>query len=124
MNFILENWYMIVVGVCLIAAIIFAVVKFSKLSDTQKYETIRGWLLQAVILAEQEYGSGTGKMKLSVVYDQFCKTLPWIAKVLSFEVFSEYVDKALEEAKAILRGNEAIAALAETMIKDTRVVKE
>lgn len=124
MNFILENWYMIVAGVCLIAAIIFAVVKFSKLSDTQKYETIRGWLLQAVILAEQEYGSGTGKMKLSVVYDQFCKTLPWIAKVLSFEVFSEYVDKALEEAKAILRGNEAIAALAETMIKDTRVVKE
>lgn len=124
MNFILENWYIIVAAICVVAAIIFAVVRFSKLSGEQKYETIRGWLLQAVILAEQEYGSGTGKMKLSVVYDQFCKTLPWIAKVLSFEVFSEYVDKALEEAKVILRGNEAIAALAETMIKDTQVGKE
>lgn len=121
MNFIFENRYIIVVAICVIFAVVYAVIKFGKLSGEQKYETVRGWLLQAVILAEQEYGSGTGKMKLSVVYDRFCKTLPWIAKVLSFEVFSEYVDKALSEAKEILRGNEAIAALAETMISDGRV---
>ena len=87
----------------------------------EKYEQVRGWLLQAVILAEKEYGSGTGKMKLSSVYDSFCHALPWIAKTLTFEAFSEYVDDALEEAKDILSKNEAIASLASTMIKNEHV---
>lgn len=116
MDFIIENWYMFVIAICVIAAIIFAVVKFCKKSGKEKYEQIRGWLLQAVILAEQKYGAGTGRMKLSVVYDSFCTALPWIAKVISFEQFSEYVDEALDEAKRILGSNNSMAALAETMI--------
>jgi len=55
-------------------------------------------------------------MKLSAVYDEFCSALPWIAKLLTFETFSEYVDEALDEAKHILSGNSAMASLAKTMI--------
>lgn len=116
MEFIIDNWYMFVIAVCVIAGIILAVMKFCKQSNKEKYDQIRGWLLQAVILAEQEYGSGTGQMKLSVVYDAFCTALPWIAKVITFEQFSKYVDEALEDARNILEGNNSMAALAETMV--------
>lgn len=121
MDFLLENWFMIVIGICVVIAFGFAIFKFSQLPKEEKYEQVRGWLLQAVILAEKEYGSGTGKMKLSSVYDSFCHALPWIAKTLTFEVFSEYVDDALKEAKDILSKNEAIASLASTMIKNEHV---
>lgn len=116
MEFLIENWYLIVIGICIVAVAILAFIKFTKSSNNEKYEQIRGWLLQAVILAEQEYGSGTGKMKLSAVYDAFCIALPWLAKTLSFELFSKFVDDALEEAKEILAKNKNMAALAETMI--------
>lgn len=117
MDFLFENWFMIVVWLCVLVASGFAIYKFTQLPNDEKYEQIRGWLLQAVILAEREYGSGTGKMKLSSVYDAFCRTLPWIAKTLTFETFSEYVDDALTEAKEILMENKAIASIASTMIQ-------
>lgn len=116
MNFLAQNWYMIVIGLAVIAAAVFFIVKFFRQSKDVKYEQIRGWLLQAVILAEQEYGSGTGRMKLSAVYDAFCVALPWIARVISFDTFAGYVDEALDEAKEILAGNKDMAALAETMV--------
>ena len=116
MNFIIENWYLLVIGVVVLAVTGYFVRRFFRQSGEIRYEQIRGWLLQAVILAEQEYGSGTGRMKLSAVYDAFCIALPWIARVISFEDFSEYVDEALGEAKEILAGNKDMAALAETMV--------
>lgn len=117
MRFLIENWYMIVAGICVVVGVVGAVKKFSGLSKDEKYEQVRGWLLQAVILAEQKYGAGTGRMKLSAVYDAFCEALPWIAELLPFETFSQYVDDALDEAKGLLTDNKAIAALASTMIK-------
>ena len=59
-------------------------------------------------------------MKLSAVYDAFCIALPWFAKTLSFELFSKFVDDALEEAKGILAKNQNMAALAETMIHNNK----
>lgn len=115
-NFFIENWHMIVIGLAVIVAAIIFIIRFFKQSNQVKYEQIRGWLLQAVILAEQEYGSGTGRMKLSAVYDAFCSTLPWIARVMSFDTFAFYVDEALDEAKDILAANKDMAALAETMV--------
>lgn len=122
-NFFIENWHMIVIGLAVIVAAIIFIIRFFKQSNQVKYEQIRGWLLQAVILAEQEYGSGTGRMKLSAVYDAFCIALPWIARVISFETFAKYVDEALDEAKEILAKNAEMAALAETMINETSVTQ-
>lgn len=123
MNFIIENWYLLVIGVIVLAVTGYFVWRFFRQSGEIRYEQIRGWLLQAVILAEQEYGSGTGRMKLSAVYDAFCIALPWIARVISFETFAKYVDEALEEAKEILAKNAEMAALAETMVNETSVTQ-
>ena len=68
MEFIVENWYVIVTGIVFIVGGVMAVLRWRNLSTDKKYEQIRGWLLQAVLGAEREFGSGTGKLKLSSVY--------------------------------------------------------
>lgn len=109
MDFLIKNWYTIFLGVLLLTSVIINILKFSKLTSAERYEQIRGWLLQAVIWAEATYGSGTGRLKLSEVYALFCEQLPWIAQVISFETFSQYVDDALEEMRQLLSSNAAIA---------------
>ena len=107
MEFIVENWYVIVTGIVFIVGGVMAVLRWRNLSTDKKYEQIRGWLLQAVL------GAGTGKLKLSSVYDKFCERFPWLAKVLPFETFSKYVDDALSEMKDVLKQNSAIASIVE-----------
>ena len=111
MDFILEHIDMIIVAIILIVGVAVFVHKFAILSKEERYEQIKAWLLQAVLLAEKEYGSGTGSLKLSKVYGQFCTTLPWLAKIISFEEFSQLVDKALAEAEELLQNNPAIASI-------------
>ena len=113
MDYIVENWYVIVTIIVFISGGTLAVLRWHNLSTDKKYEQIRGWLLQAVVLAEREFGSGTGKLKLSTVCDRFCERFPWLAKVLPFETFSKYVDDALGEMKDILKQNSAIASIVE-----------
>ena len=119
MDFIIKNWYGILLAVLLAISIGLNIYKYSKLSPAQQYAQIRGWLLQAVLWAEGMYGSGTGRLKLSEVYSWFCEELPWIAQVISFETFSQYVDDALEEMRELLSNNDAIADIVKmAAIKD------
>ena len=71
-------------------------------------KNIKEWLLYAVIKAEKELGSKTGKIKLRQVYNGFINTFPIISKIISFDIFSAFVDNALEEMKRILETNETI----------------
>lgn len=93
----------VAIGVCIYAF------KFASLSKEEKYKQIKAWLLQAVLFAEKEFGGKTGQLKLSYVYDMFCKTLPWLAKIIPFSLFSEFVDRVLEEARELLETNKQIA---------------
>ena len=114
MEFIIQHLDTIVVILVFIGGGAASVIRFMGYKKDQQYESIHGWLLQAVLLAEREFGSGTGKLKLSTVYAEFCKQLPWLAKVISFKTFSGYVDKALDEMKALLEKNAAIASVVES----------
>ena len=42
-------------------------------------------------------------MNLSVVYSSFVKTFPWLAKIISFDLFADLVDEALENLSDILQ---------------------
>lgn len=44
-------------------------------------------------------------MKLSVVYSSFVKTFPWLAKIISFDLFTDLVDEALENLSDILQSS-------------------
>ena len=44
-------------------------------------------------------------MKLSAVYSTFVKTFPWLAKIISFDLFADLVDEALENLSDILQSS-------------------
>lgn len=73
-----------------------------------KEEKIKIWLLHAVICAEKELGSGTGKVKLSAVYDMFIQRFPVLSKFISFNTFSRLVDEVLITMKEMLKNNEGV----------------
>ena len=76
-------------------------------SDEQT-AAVKEWLLFAVTNAERDLGGGTGKLKLRQVYDLFIQRFPYIARWISFDLFSEWVDEALDEMKRLLTSNQAM----------------
>ncbi len=79
---------------------------FIKLPNNEKMRSIREWLLYAVTEAEKELGSGTGQIKLRMVYDMFIKNFIDISKWISFDTFSAMVDEALKDFREMLNTNE------------------
>ena len=96
---------LIVFGVLLVGAGIFW---FIKLPKDQKIKNLKEWLKWAVVEAEKALGSGTGQLKLRMVYDMAIKQFPWIAAVVSFERFSAWVDEALDWMREQLDENNKI----------------
>lgn len=111
MEFLIENWYIILAAMALGALAVVAVVRFFRLPREKQMENVRQWLLGAVTAAEKELGGGTGKLKLRRVYDLFVTRFPWLAKSVSFEVFSLLVDDALEDMRKMLENNMAVRAI-------------
>lgn len=72
---------------------------------------VREWLLYAVTLAEKEYGTGTGQIKLRAVYDMFIAKYPKLSFFVSFETFSGWVDIALDKMRIMIEQNPAANAL-------------
>ena len=86
-----------------------SVYAFVRMTKEQKIKNIKEWLKWAVIEAERQLGSGTGQLKLRLVYNSAVNKFPFIVSLVSFEVFSLWVDDALEWMKKQLETNEAIS---------------
>ena len=108
MKFIVENWYIIIAAIAVLAVVIYLLVKFFKLPRESQLAKVKEWLLFAVTEAEKEFGSGTGQLKLRYVYDMFVAKFPYLVKFISFELFSSLVDKALVEFKKLFNTNGAV----------------
>ena len=108
MEFITDNWYIILVAVAAVAVAIYLVIKFFKLPRETQIAKVKEWLLFAVTQAEKEFGSGTGQLKLRYVYDMFIVKFPSIAKVISFEAFGLMVDEVLEKFRDLLDKNQSL----------------
>ena len=107
MKFITENWFVIVALTAIGGSIGYAIYTFCKMPSEKQLSKVREWLLYAVTTAEKELGAGTGKIKLRYVYDMFVARFDWLAKVITFDMFSMMVDDALEQMKTMLEENEA-----------------
>lgn len=68
---------------------------FVKLPKEKRIANIKEWLKYAVIEAEKALGSGTGQIKLRMVYDMAVKQFSWLVNIIPFETFSAWVDEAL-----------------------------
>lgn len=110
MKFFIDNWYIILAALAVLAAAGIAVYRYFKLPSEEQLEKVRQWLLKAVTEAERELGGGTGQLKLRTVYDAFLTKFPWLAPVISFSTFSGLVDDALAEMRTMLEKNKAVQA--------------
>lgn len=111
MEWLTNNWYLIVAAGAVIGAAVFAVRKFLGLPTDQQIENLQEWLKWAVTEAEKELGSGTGQLKLRRVYDLALAKFPWIARLVPFEEFSMWVDEALSWLNKQLESNKAITSM-------------
>lgn len=99
MKWIIDNWSLLVVIACIIAYVIIAGKK-----------SVINWLVYAVSMAEQEWGHGTGKIKLRSAYDMFVARYPLFSIIVPFAIFSKWVDDALVEMRKMLEDNLEIRA--------------
>lgn len=83
-------------------------------------KSAKEWLLFAVVEAEKAFGSGTGEIKLRAVYDAFTTHFGLLAKFVSFETFSRWVNLALQEMKKLIVTNQKTA---EYILPTNNVVK-
>lgn len=63
------------------------------------------WLKGAVVEAEKYLGSGTGQLKLRMVYDAFINMFPVFSTIVPFKLFSYWVDLALKWFEKQLESN-------------------
>lgn len=108
MEFIMNNWFIIIALAALLGCGIFAAVRFFKLPTEEQLHTVREWLLYAVTEAERELGSGTGQLKLRNVYDMFVLRFPKLVRLIPFDMFAELVDEALVEMREMLAKNKNV----------------
>lgn len=69
----------------------------------------KNWLVYAVAEAEKILGSGTGQLKLRMVYDMAVLRFPIMAKILPFNLFGKLVDAALDVMNDMITNNTSIA---------------
>ena len=113
MEFIITYWYIILAVIAILVMAGVAVYRYLGLPSEEQLAKVREWLLWAVTGAEKELGGGTGKLKLRQVYDLFVMRFPWLVRVVSFDLFSDMVDDALEEMRSMLQTNTAVKVLVE-----------
>ena len=110
MNFIIENWYIILALAAVLGVAAWYVYRYFNLPSEAQLAKVREWLLWAVTEAEKALGGGTGKLKLRQVYDLFVTRFPWLARIVPFDLFSSMVDDALEDMREMLKTNQAVKA--------------
>ena len=111
MEFIITYWYIILAVIAILVMAGVAVYRYLGLPREEQLAKVREWLLWAVTGAEKELGGGMGKLKLRQVYDLFVMRFPWLVRVVSFDLFSDMVDDALEEMRSMLQTNTAVKVL-------------
>lgn len=104
-DFLAYNWSSIFLCAIVLVSFVFAIYEFFKKPSSAQLDSVKAWLLSAVTIAEKEFGSGTGAVKLSYVYSLFVEKFPALARLVNFDMFSGLVDEVLERFRNILKSN-------------------
>ncbi len=101
------DFKLIVVEVILCIAAAGGIFAFTRMPKEKRISNIKEWLKYAVVEAEKALGSGTGQIKLRMVYDMAVKQFSWLTDLVPFETFSAWVDEALVWMNQQLEENKA-----------------
>lgn len=107
-SFLLNYWWVIIIAGAALIVVGHKIYLFFQQSREQQIAKLKEWLLYAVAAAEKEFGGGTGALKLRTVYNMFISTFPTMARWISFEDFTSFVDETLEVFRALMESNESI----------------
>lgn len=110
MRFLIDNWSLLIIIAVVVVITARYFQKLYAMPSEEQQRKVKEWLLYAVIMAEKEYRSGTGALKLRAVYNSFVEKFPSLVAIISFDLFSQYVDEALVQMKKILETNKDIQA--------------
>lgn len=112
MNWLVENWYLIVAALALIGAAVAVAYRFLGQPSEKQVAKIKEWLIWACIEAERALQSGTGQLKLREVWNLFCAVpaFGWVARIIAFDTFSGWVKEALATVKRMLVENPRLAS--------------
>lgn len=101
-EFLMANWYSIIMVLIIIVSAIYLAAK----GQTNALESI---LFALVTQAEKECGSGTGALKLSKVIDWSYEKIPsWARPFITVEKLTDMINDAVEAAKKVWDKNDAI----------------
>ena len=125
MMWIVENWILLLCAVIVATWTYLSVNDFLKKPNETQIAKIREWLIWACIEAERSLKSGTGQLKLREVWNLFCAVpaFTWVAKVITFETFSDWVTVALSDVKQMIITNDNLAQYIYGEEKDVQVEK-
>lgn len=125
MNWLIENWYILFGGASLIFFCGMFLYVFFNMPTNKQTEKVKEWLIWACIEAEKALQSGTGQLKLRQVYDMFCAVpaFTWVAKIVSFDLFSDWVSDALVTVKEMLVNNKNLAEYVYGDKADEEIIK-
>ena len=108
------NAQIIITLVIVAIALVCGIIWFVKLPKDKKIANIKEWLKFAVVDAEKELGSGTGQLKLRMVYNMAVKQFPFIVQLIPFDTFSGWVDEALDWMRDQLAENKVTQSYVES----------
>lgn len=111
LDWLIENWFLLVALIACIATVICIVIRFLGLPTKEQNDKVKEWLVWACIEAEKSLQSGTGQLKLRQVYDRLCAVpaFKYVAIMISFDEFSDWVSDALITMKNMIINNATLA---------------
>lgn len=124
MEWMVDNWYLLVSLFAMLCSVTALFMQFSDKPRSEQLLALSEWLKFAVVEAEKALGSGTGQLKLRFVWNMAIERFSWIEKMLDFDRFSYYVDLALVWMKAQLESNKDISTYIEGGVTDDTGTEE
>ena len=112
-EFVVNNWSIIIAVIAVIIVATVAVYKFLKFPTSVQVKKVKECLLAWVVAAEADLGGGTGKVKRSVVYGCFVNAFPVLKNFISLETFNVWLDEALDTMREMLKDNKNLKQVVE-----------
>ena len=116
MTLLMEYWWLAIAILAIIIIAFMFLITYIKLPNSKKAKKVKEWLLFAVVQAEKELGSGTGQLKLRYVYNLALSKFPVFIKLIPFELFSSFVDGALQQLGNLIEDSEGVKKYMEKIL--------
>lgn len=97
-----DNWFLIVVFLCVLFTFISHLNQVLLLSPKQRQELIRNTILDLVLEAEKQLGSKTGEAKLQLVINNFYKKYPIAKLAIKEDSLITFIEESVQKMKETL----------------------